>query len=223
MLFAAGFGTRMGALTKDRPKPLVPVAGRALLDHALALTEVAGIQRRVINTHYHADQIADHVAGRSDILLSHETGLILETGGGLRNALPLLGSDPVLTLNTDAVWRGPNPLTMLQAAWRPDEMDALLLCLPRAQAIGHKGNGDFLIGPDGRLTRGAGVVYSGAQIIKTDSLNAIPETAFSLNLVWERMRENGRLFGIDHTGHWCDVGSPEGITQAENMLAQTDV
>ncbi len=118
MLFAAGFGTRMGDLTKSRPKPLVEVAGRALLDHALSLVSGAGGARTVVNTHYLGDQIADHLAGK-DIALSHEAPDILDTGGGLRNALPLLGQDTVMTLNTDAVWAGPNPLSLLNAAWDP--------------------------------------------------------------------------------------------------------
>ena len=115
MLFAAGFGTRMGALTADRPKPLIPVAGRALIDHALDVAEAAGVTRTVVNTHYKAEQIARHLAGR-DVLISHEPGPILETGGGLRQALPLLGPGPVAILNSDAIWTGANPLTQLAAA-----------------------------------------------------------------------------------------------------------
>ncbi|AMY71712.1 exonuclease-like protein [Frigidibacter mobilis] len=150
MLYAAGFGTRMGALTADRPKPLIPVAGRALIDHALALVP-PGL-RVVVNTHYRADQIAAHVAGRG-LLQSHEPDL-LETGGGLRAALPLLDADPVYTLNTDAVWTGPNPLDTLAAAWDEIRMDALLLLVPPGRATGHTGRGDFAMAGDGTLSRG---------------------------------------------------------------------
>ncbi|MDA7423456.1 nucleotidyltransferase family protein [Thalassococcus lentus] len=216
MLFAAGFGTRMGDLTKRRPKPLVPVAGKTLLDHALELTE--GIPNRVVNAHYYADQIVDHLAG-SGIAVSVEEPNILDTGGGLRKALPLLNTSPVYTLNTDAVWSGDAPLGLLRDAWRPDAMDALLLCVPVERAIGRKGGGDFSLTPEGRLTRKGDLVYTGAQIIKTDLLHEVKEEAFSLNVLWNRMAESGRLHGLQYAGNWCDVGHPEGISLAEEMLA----
>ncbi len=222
MLFAAGFGTRMGRLTADRPKPLIRVAGRTLLDHALDLANAYGADRIVVNLHYLPDQIETHLEGRGT-LLSHETPDILETGGGLRAALPLLGPGPVFTINTDAVWRGPNPLRQLADMWEPGTMDALLLCIPRAQALGHDGAGDFAIGRDGRATRGPGAVYSGVQIIKPDLLHDIPDQAFSLNRLWDRMLAQGRLFATPYTGQWCDVGRPEGITLAETMLEAPDV
>ena len=134
MIFAAGLGTRMGALTRDRPKPLIPVAGRPLLDHALALVRGVGVPRVVVNTHAHAAQVADHLARSApDVLVSHEPER-LETGGGLKRALPLLGSGPVFTLNADMVWSGPNPLAALAAAWRPG-MGALLVVVPRENAV----------------------------------------------------------------------------------------
>lgn len=217
MLFAAGFGTRMGELTKSRPKPLVKVAGRALLDHALDLVADAGGARTVVNTHYLGHQISDHLTGR-DIAISHETPQILDTGGGLRNALPLLGQDTVMTLNTDAVWAGPNPLAQLDAAWDPDRMDALLLCLPKENALGHKGAGDFVAEDGGPAQRGPGLVYSGVQIIKTAGLHDIVDKSFSLNVLWNDMIARDRLFILPYTGHWCDVGHPAGITLAEDML-----
>ena len=218
MLFAAGFGTRMGALTKDRPKPLIPVAGRPLIDHTLDLVEEAGVPRVVANLHYRPDQLAAHLTPKG-VLLSHETPTILETGGGLRAALPLLGSEPVFTLNTDAIWAGPNPLELLKNAWNPDEMDALLMCIPTAQAIGHSGPGDFTADATGRIARGPGLVYSGAQILKTGELADFREEAFSLNLLWDRMQQKGRLFAISYPGRWCDVGRPEGIALAEGLIA----
>ena len=223
MLFAAGLGTRMGALTATRPKPLIEVAGRPLIDHALALADAAGITRIIANTHYLPDQIEAHLAPRS-ILISREDPRILETGGGLKRALPLLGANPVLTLNTDAVWTGENPLAQLLAAWDGDRMDGLLLLLPASQATGHTGTGDFLMDGSGRLARakgGPGPVYLGAQIIRTDGLTEIDEEVFSLNRLWDRMIAQGRLFGLIHRGGWCDVGRPEGIALAETLLTST--
>ena len=223
MVFAAGFGTRMGALTRDRPKPLIDVAGRSLLDHALDLTAGAGLDRRVVNLHYHGDQIARHLAGR-DIALSWERDGILDTGGGLRAALPLLDGSPVYTLNSDAVWTGRNALMELGAAWDDDRMDALLLLAPVARAEGHQGNGDFVMDAEGRIARAdgrVGLVYLGAQIIRTERLADFPEPAFSLNRLWDRMIADGRAFGAVHDGGWCDVGRPEGIATAEAMLARS--
>lgn len=221
MLFAAGFGTRMGSLTEDRPKPLIEVAGRALLDHALDIAADAGVPRIVVNAHYKADQIEAHLAGR-DVAISREVPNILDTGGGLRAAMPRLGTSPVFTMNSDAVWRGPNPLALLAEAWR-DDMDALLLCLPPAQAIGHVGKGDFTLDADGRAAWGHGQIYSGAQIIRTDALADMPDGAFSLHVLWNRILADGRLYGISYPGKWCDVGHPGGITLAEDMLERRDV
>jgi N-acetyl-alpha-D-muramate 1-phosphate uridylyltransferase len=221
MIFAAGFGTRMGAMTADRPKPLIPVAGRALIDHALAVADAAEATRIVVNLHYRGDQIRAHLAGRRDVAFSDERDVILETGGGLRRALPLLGSDPVLTLNSDAVWTGKNPLTQLIAAWDPAQMDGLLLLLPTLAAAGHGGRADFALRGDGRIDRGGGDethVYLGAQILATRALADLPAGAFSLNRLWDRMIAEGRAFGIVHQGGWCDVGTPAGVALAEEML-----
>ncbi|MBV7410983.1 nucleotidyltransferase family protein [Maritimibacter sp. DP1N21-5] len=217
MLFAAGFGTRMGSLTQAVPKPLIEVEGKPLVDHALDIAHAAGIDRVVANLHYLPEQLAAHLAPKG-VALSLEDEQILETGGGLRQALPLLGEGPVFTLNTDAVWSGRNPLEELAATWDPSRMDALLLLLPPDRATGHNGTGDFTMTSDGRLSRGPGYVYSGAQIIRTDALADIAEPVFSLNLLWDRMAANDRLFGTLHDGGWCDVGRPEGIAQAEALL-----
>ncbi|RWR26554.1 nucleotidyltransferase family protein [Sinirhodobacter populi] len=216
MLFAAGFGTRMGALTRHRPKPLVEVAGRPLIDHALDLVRGAGIGRTVANIHYLGDQVVRHLAG-TGVAISDESDRILETGGGLRKALPLLGPGPVFTLNTDAVWSGPNVLTALRAAWNPARMGALLALVPADRAIGHGPKGDFSVAPDGRLTRGGDYVYTGAQIIDPAGLADIPDPAFSLNLLWDRLADEGRLHGMIYQGDWCDVGHPESIPLAEAM------
>lgn len=222
MLFAAGFGTRMGALTADRPKPLVPVAGRPLIDHALDLAHDAAAAPIVANIHYHAAMMQAHLAPLR-VRISHESPDILETGGGLRAALPLLGADPVLTLNTDAIWSGPNPLHLLLEQWDPTRMDALLVCVPGARVAGRKGPGDFGMDADGRLHRGGDLVYGGAQMLVTRDLAEIDRPAFSLNLLWDRMLARGRLYGHVYPGKWCDVGTPAGIQLAENLLEHGDV
>ena len=214
LLFAAGLGTRMGALTHDRPKPLIEVAGRPLIDHALDLTK--GVGPQVVNLHYKAEMLRAHLADR-DIAFSDETDLLRETGGGLRHALPLLPGDPVITMNTDAVWHGPNPVKQLQAAWK-DGMEALLLLVPKAQVTGHKGKGDFAVDAAGRITRAPQHIYTGLQMIRPGTLDGITEDVFSLNVVWDRIAARGGLFGAVYDGQWCDVGQPDSIPLAEAML-----
>lgn len=221
MLFAAGFGTRMGVLTKDRPKPLIRVAGQPLIDHALGFVRDVAPSRIVVNAHYKAPQIVDHFAG-TDVRVAVETPDILDTGGGLKAALPLLESEVVFTMNTDAVWKGPNPLQVLQEAWK-DDMQALLLCIPKDRAIGHDGTGDFDIAEDGTASWGAGAIYSGIQIIRTDIVSDIAQNAFSLRTVWEALEAQGQLCAVAYPGHWCDVGHPAGIVLAETMLGYADV
>jgi len=215
MVFAAGFGTRMREMTKHRPKPLIPIAGKPLIDHALELVDGAPVT--VVNTHYLGDQIISYLSGR-DLEFSHESPKILDTGGGLKVALPILGADTVITLNSDAVWSGPNPIALLAEAWDPARMDALAITVPMDRAIGRRTPGDFIADADGRLTRGAGEVYGGAQIIKTAGLAAIPDKVFSLNRLWDGMLAEGRMHGLTYPGHWCDVGHPEGVKLAEKML-----
>ena len=217
MIFAAGLGTRMRPLTDTRPKPLIRVGDRTLLDRALDLGRNAGCAPIVVNTHYLGQQIADHLAGQ-DVAISPEPQTILDTGGGLRQALPLLGRGPVMTLNPDVVWTGPNPLSALQAAWDGDRMDALLALIPLAQATARKGAGDFSMTDDGALTRKGDFVYAGAQIIRPDLLADIPDAVFSLNVLWDRLIARGRVFGMVHRGGWCDVGYPEAIPMAQALL-----
>lgn len=221
MLFAAGFGTRMGTLTKERPKPLIEVGGRPLIDHALDLVEEIRPRRIVANLHYLPDLLARHLAPRGvDTVL--EAPSLLDTGGGLRNALPRLGPGPVMTVNTDAVWRGPNPLKMLLEAWDPGIMDALLIGIPPDRASGHVG-ADFDIASDGKLSRGTALIYGGAQIIKTDRLRDAAQDIFSLNVIWDAMLQQDNLYGLRYPGRWCDVGHPAGIADAEAMMARPDV
>ena len=213
MVFAAGLGTRMGALTRDRPKPLIEVAGRALIDHVLDLARAAGIDPIVANAHYRANQVEAHLRAQG-IAVSHETPEIIDTGGGLRRALPLLGDGPVLTANSDAIWTGANPIEEALAAWDPARMDALLVC---GDIPGRAG--DFGLDADGRLVRGGRMTYLGIQVLAPAVLSEIAEPVFSLNRVWDLLAGRGRLFGTLHRGGWCDVGTPEGIVAAERMLS----
>lgn len=222
MLFAAGFGTRMGALTRDRPKPLIPVAGRPLIDHALDLATEVGADPIVVNLHYYAEMLRAHLAGRN-VIPRIEAPDILDTGGGLRAALPDLGTGPVATLNPDVIWRGPNPLMQLRAAWNPAVMDALLVCVPLHRCVGRTGAGDFSADADGQLRRGGNLVYGGAQILKTELLHDMDAGAFSLNRVWDVMAQENRLYSVEYDGKWCDVGRPEGIELAETLLAAPHV
>lgn len=217
MVFAAGLGTRMRPLTDDRPKALVRVAGRALVDHALA--QVAGAGPVVVNVHHHADMVATHLAGRG-IHVLREDPVPLETGGGLRHALPLLGPGPVVTTNSDSVWTGPTLMETLTAAWRAEAMDALLLLVPPCRAVGTGGR-RFAIGPDGRMAPDPdGLIATGACMMRTDAVAAETRPVFSLLDVWMAAMGRGRLHGVEHPGHWADVGAPDRIAQAEAMLAE---
>ena len=220
MIFAAGKGTRMAPLTDVTPKPLIRVSDRTLLDRALDLGRGAGLDRVVVNIHHLGGQIRDHIAGLAtgpDITISDESDLLLETGGGLRKALPLLGPGPVITMNPDVIWTGPNPLAALLAAW-DDRMDALLMLVPLAHTHGRKGGGDFSLDQAGRLIRKGDLVYGGAQIIRIDRLAGIGDEVFSLNRLWDLMIAEGRAHGLIHAGEWCDVGRPDCIPLAEALL-----
>ena len=222
MLFAAGLGTRMAPLTDQMPKPLIPVGGAPLIDHALRQIDTAGIERIVVNLHYKPEMIRAHLAGRKGIVFSDETEERLETGGGLKAALPLLAESPVYTMNTDAVWSGANPLRELSQQWDPRRMAALLLLVHRDRAIGYHGAGDFHIATDGRLRRGGPYLYTGAQIIDTAPVARIADRAFSLNRVWDDIEGEGRLFGMIHHGSFCEVGRPDGIALAEAEMRRSE-
>ncbi|PWK61396.1 nucleotidyltransferase family protein [Roseicyclus mahoneyensis] len=221
MILAAGFGTRMGALTADRPKPLIEVAGRPLLDHALEAARDGG-GRITVNAHYRADQIAAHLAQYADIHLSVETPALLDSGGGVKRALPQLRTTPIATLNADAVWAGPGPLRSLTGAWDAARMSVLMLLVPRGRAIGRLGGGDVAMDAAGRLTwdrSEAGLVHTGAQLIDPALVADHPATVFSLLDIWQEQMDRGRVFGVIYPGRWADVGHPDGIAQAEAMLA----
>ena len=217
LLFAAGLGTRMAPLTNTMPKPLIKVGNTTLLDHALDLTVLPAISRRVVNVHYKADQIRTHLAD-TQIGISDEIDLLRDTGGGLKHALPALQGDPVATMNTDAVWQGPNPVLELLAAWQ-DHMQCLLLLIAPERCVGHRGKGDFVQGKDGRLSRGPGAVYAGLQITRTGWIDQHDEQVFSMNKWWDVAMQTDDLHGVIYSGHWCDVGQPDSIPLAEKMMA----
>ena len=217
MILAAGRGTRMRPLTDHRPKALVAVAGRALVDHALA--QVRGADRVAVNAHHHADLLEAHLADHPNVRISREP-VLLETGGGLRAALPLLGRPAaVLTINADMVWTGPRAIDTLRAAWDPARMDGLLL-LTRIERRVEPGRWAFALDDSGRLSRDeAGWDYAGAGIVRTEGLAAVEADAFSLRELWAPMMAAGRLHGVVHPGGWMDVGRPEAVAAAERMLA----
>lgn len=216
MIFAAGFGTRMGALTQTTPKPMLPLQGKPMIDHAVDLLRDAGITRIVANTHHLPDLIEPHLA-ELDVTTRRETPDILETGGGLKAALPLLGQDPVVTLNPDAAWTGPNPIETLLDAWTSD-MQALLLLVPLDSAQTTRSDGDFSL-EHGEIRRNGPYLYTGAQILRTDRMTQIADKSFSLNRYWDLLAETGPIHGVVHQGGWCDIGHPKGLAAAERMLS----
>lgn len=225
MVFAAGFGKRLQPLFPEIPKPLVSVGGKPLIDHALSVAEEFGICRCIVNLHHCAEALESHLSSRDRVVVVHEADRILDTGGGLLNALPLLDSNPAFTLNSDTVWHGPNPFRQLAEAWNPERMDALLLLSPSERILGHAGTGDFVSDLNMKLRRCSsgepGLVYTGAQIIKTDSLSRFGMRTFSLNVVWDDMIRQGRLFGTEFEGKLADAGNVRGYRQAMELAGQT--
>ena len=226
MVLAAGLGTRMRPITNVLPKPLVRVGDRALLDRALDALAAVGVEDVVVNVFHLGEVIARHVAERSRprVLLSREAER-LETGGGVRRALPLLGETPFFVVNGDVLWTDGREasLSMLAEAWDDRWMDALLLLQPTATALGYEGLGDFLIEPDGRLRRRperdvAPFLFAGLQILHPRLFEGSPEGLFSLNVLYDRALAKGRLFGVRHEGGWCHVGTPADIPIAEHFL-----
>ena len=220
MIFAAGFGTRMGALTADRPKPMLEVAGRTMIDRAIDIGQEAGCDPILANTHYLAEVIAPVLTARG-VAIAHETPRILDTGGGLKAALPRLGGGRIATLNPDVAWSGPNPLGHLLGTPWPERAGALLLLVPAERALARTGSGDFACAPDGRLTRNGSYVFTGAQLIDGAAVLATPGEVFSLNATWTALAAEGRLFGTVYPGRWCDAGSPEGLRAADALLRES--
>ena len=228
MVMAAGLGKRMRPLTATRPKPLIEVGGKALLDHVLEKLRTAGVRKVVVNVHYLAEALEAHLISRQhglDVVISDERDLLMETGGGLVKAAPLIDCDPFLALNSDNLWiDGPaDTLKLLSSQWDDSNMDALLLLVPLARALNHQGMGDFHMDRTGRLRRRershvAPFVFTGIQIVSKRLLRNAPEGPFSTNLLWDRAMEEGRCFGAVHHGLWFDVGTPQSIRLTETAL-----
>ncbi|TDT88811.1 MurNAc alpha-1-phosphate uridylyltransferase [Azorhizobium sp. AG788] len=231
MVLAAGMGTRMRPLTDHRPKPLVEVDGRALIDHVLDRLEASDIREAVVNVHHHADQLEQHLALRTApprIHISDERGQLLETGGGIRKALHFFHGEPFLAINADTIWiEGVQPnLKRLMARFDPATMDALLLVAGAATSVGYDGAGDFLMDPNGVLDwRGerlvAPFVYAGACVLKPDLFEGTPEGGFSLTKVFAKSIEARRLYGLRLEGVWMHVGTPDAIPAAEEAIRRS--
>ena len=228
MVLAAGYGQRMRPLTLTRPKPLIEVAGKALIDYGFERLRAAGVAKAVVNVHYLAEQI-EAWAGRQtgpSIEISDERSELLDTGGGIAHALPLLGERPFFAVNSDSFWvdEGEPALDRLRAAWDGERMDCLLLLSRLERTVGYDGGGDFVRDDTGRLARrsavpdGVPLVYSGAYLVAPRLFAGAPRGKFSMNLLWDRAIAAGRLFGIAHTGRWLHVGTPEAIPLAEAAL-----
>lgn len=232
MVLAAGLGERMRPLTAEVPKPLVRLKGRALIDHVLDRLAEAGIARAVVNVHYLADAIEAHLRQRKkpQIVISDERRQLLDTGGGVKQALPLLGPQPFLIHNSDSVWIegvGSN-LERLFATWDGGAMDSLMLLASAATSLGYEGPGDFAMGTDGRLIRRgerqmAPFVFTGVSIAHPRMFEGAPQGRFSLNRLWDAAIDKGRLFGVRLEGLWMHVGTPEGLTEAERWIESEDV
>ena len=228
MVMAAGLGKRMRPLTATKPKPLIEVGGKSLLDHVLEKLRAAGVKKVVVNVHYLADAVEAHLASRAhglEVAISDERSLLMETGGGMVQAEALIDSDPFLAVNSDNLWvDGPaDTLKLLASHWDNEKMDALLLLVPLARAENHKGIGDFHMDRTGRLRRRnkshvAPFVFTGVQMVSKRLLRDAPKGPFSTNVLWDRAIEDGRCFGAVHQGLWFDVGTPTSIPMTEAAL-----
>ena len=229
MVMAAGLGTRMRPLTERTPKPLIKVAGKPLIDHVLERLAAAGVKHVVANVHYLPDQIEAYLGSHAhglDIVISDERDVLLETGGGLVKAAPLIGCDPFLAVNSDNLWiDGPvDTVKLLASHWDGERMDALLLLVPQARAFNHRGQGDFHMTRTGRLRRRqekrvAPFVFTGVQMLSKRLLRDAPDGPFSTNILWDRAIAEGRCFGAVHQGLWFDVGTPGAIARTEDLIA----
>ena len=229
MIMAAGKGTRMMPLTADRPKPLIEVGGVALLDHVLDHLRDAGIGKIVVNVHYRAEQVEQHLAASAadlQVSISDERDVLRDTGGGLVHALPIISDDPFICVNADNWWTnaGENAISRLMAAWDDDRMDVLMLLIPLELAFNSQGIGDFNMDADGRLSRRQGnapasYVWTGIQMLSKRLIVDPPADVFSTNVFWDRAIAEGRCMGIVHEGLWFDVGYPAAIAATEAKLA----
>lgn len=226
MVLAAGLGQRMRPLTDTKPKPMIEVDGRPLIDHTLDRLVDAGVGRAVVNLFYLGEHIRAHLERRDDIeiVFAEETER-LETGGGVKNALALLGDEPFYVANADTFWlNGPlDALQRLAHEWDGEAMDALLMLHSTVDAYGYTGRGDFTCEPDGRIDRRpemgiAPWLFTGVQILAPQLFEPSPEGAFSLNVLYDQAIERGRLYGMIHDGEWFHIGTPEGLDLVEGYL-----
>lgn len=226
MLLAAGLGKRMRPLTDDKPKPLVEVAGKTLIDHVLDRLAASGVETAIVNVHYFADQMEAHLAERREprILISDERSGLLDSGGGVRKALPELGDKPFIVCNCDSFWiEGPQVnLDALKAGWDPQRMDILMLVAATATSIGFDGRGDYHLDTHGALARRrecetAPFAYAGVLLVKPELFDGTPEI-FSLNRLFDQAEAKGRLFGKRLDGIWLHVGTPQAVTEAEKRI-----
>jgi len=227
MVLAAGLGQRMLPITKALPKPLIRVGDKTLIDFTLDRLAEAGIGKVVVNVHHLADQLASWAASQRDldIVVSDERRELLDTGGGILNALPQLGPEPFFVLNSDSFWMDgqTSALDRLRQAWNSKLMDSLLLLCPTACAVGYPGEGDFHLSSDGRLARRqppepAPFVYAGCFLVSPALFRDAPKGPFSMNLLWDQAQAKGRLFGLRHDGLWFHVGTPNSIAYAEEAM-----
>ncbi len=228
MVLAAGFGTRMQPLTATRPKPLIEVAGQPIIAYAFDHLRRAQVKRAVVNAHYLADQIEAWCAGVSIPItqVSDERDAILDTGGGINRALPLLGDEPFFVMNSDSFWvdEGEPALKRLRQAWDHSRMECLLLLSKVQNTTGYDGEGDFAVLADGQLRRrkmlpeDEAYAYIGGYLVSPKLFIGAPRGAFSMNLLWDQAIARGTLYGLVHDGHWLHVGTPEAIGAAENYL-----
>lgn len=227
MVLAAGLGTRMRPLTDRLPKPLVALKGRPLIGHVLDRIAAAGITTTVVNVHHHAELLIAHLSQRTRprIVISDERDALLDTGGGVKRALGLLGAEPFLVHNSDSVWiePGTDNLAHLADQWRDADMDGLLLLAPAATSLGYDGGGDFTLASDGRIARrpaqgSAPFVFTGVSIIHPRLLAGSPDGKFSLNAPFDAAIARGRLFGVMLAGLWMHVGTPAAIVEAERAI-----
>ena len=228
MVLAAGIGSRMQPLTDHVPKALVSVNGKALIDHVLDRLAEAGVETAVVNVHHFADQMKLHLASRSHpkVVIVDERAALLDSGGGIKNALPLLGVDPFFVANIDSLWDGGTlePLEQMKAAWDPTKMDLLVLLVPKGQGIGFEGPRGFFMDADGRIKHSADdanpapLANIGFQIMKPELLTDEPQGAFSILPIWWRLQTQGRIFGVVMDAFWMHVGDPAAREAAEAHL-----
>lgn len=233
MVLAAGYGARMRPLTETMPKPLVPLLERPLIDHVLDRLAAAGVETAIVNVHYLPKQIEAHMRERASrppaTKISDEGDLLLDTGGGAKKALPMLGDGPFFIHNSDSVWaEGVTPaLPAMLRAWDPERMDCLLLLAPLSTSIGYAARGDFDMAPDGRLTRRGErqvvpFAFAGVSLCTAALFEDAPDGPFSLNLLWDKALAKGRLHGARLEGRWMHVGTPEALVEAEASFEHED-